>query len=272
MSKTVKLRDEDYQDQTYTVPNGVKIPLADGSGMATAYFAEGTLPITANGSYDVRDKQTADVNVDAGLGKIAAIVDNTVTALTADDLAGATSIAASKFRGCSSLQTLELPDSVLTLYNYAFQQCTGLRSVVISGSVQTIQSYVFNACTSLTDAEFRAGVTETGVQMFSQCTSLVRVSLPQTLTLLAGSSFYQCSALTSLVLPGSLTNINNDALSNTGLTRLTCLATTPPTLTQYALRGLPSSCAIYVPVESVSAYKTASGWSQYASIIQAIPT
>jgi len=33
-----------------------------------------------------------------------------------------------------------------------------------------------------------------------------------------------------------------------------------------------NNCPIYVPSESVEAYKSASGWSNYASRIQPIPT
>jgi hypothetical protein len=62
--------------------------------------------------------------------------------------------------------------------------------------------------------------------------------------------------------------------------KLTVKATTPPTLTQNALKYATSSggrynysnLMIYVPAASVDAYKTATGWSAYASKIQAIPS
>jgi hypothetical protein len=48
-----------------------------------------------------------------------------------------------------------------------------------------------------------------------------------------------------------------------------CYPTTPPTLGSQVFRRNPS--VIYVPASSVSAYKTAAGWSSYANRIQAIP-
>jgi hypothetical protein len=49
------------------------------------------------------------------------------------------------------------------------------------------------------------------------------------------------------------------------------LALVPPTLGNGAF-ATGNASAICVPAESVEAYKAASGWSGYASRIQAIPT
>ena len=60
------------------------------------------------------------------------------------------------------------------------------------------------------------------------------------------------------------------------VTTLTVLATEPPisiaTHSGEYIFDFSSATAIYVPAESVEAYKNASGWSSYADIIQAIPT
>ena len=55
------------------------------------------------------------------------------------------------------------------------------------------------------------------------------------------------------------------------LTSIIVEATTPPTLGYAALDGTHANLVIYVPSESVNAYKTATNWSKYASKIQAIP-
>jgi hypothetical protein len=54
------------------------------------------------------------------------------------------------------------------------------------------------------------------------------------------------------------------------LTTLTVQATTPPTLGSSALSGTNTNLVIKVPSASVNTYKAASGWSDYASKIQAI--
>lgn len=64
---------------------------------------------------------------------------------------------------------------------------------------------------------------------------------------------------------------NNPGWHKVGSTKLTITATTPPTLGQYAMYpNEMSTIDIFVPASSVNAYKTASGWSEFADRIQAI--
>ena len=54
------------------------------------------------------------------------------------------------------------------------------------------------------------------------------------------------------------------------LTIITCEATVPPTLGNGALGNSSRITEIYVPAESVEAYKNADGWKDFADKIQAI--
>jgi len=54
------------------------------------------------------------------------------------------------------------------------------------------------------------------------------------------------------------------------LTSVIIESTTPPESGGYEFDNT-NNCPIYVPSESVETYKAASGWSSYASRIQAIP-
>jgi len=70
-----------------------------------------------------------------------------------------------------------------------------------------------------------------------------------------------------------LTSIGSSAFNGCrGITNFICRATTPPTLGANAFSMVPTNCSIYVPAESVDTYKAASGWSDRANYIQAIPT
>jgi hypothetical protein len=66
-----------------------------------------------------------------------------------------------------------------------------------------------------------------------------------------------------------VTSIGGGAFSGcSSLTSITCEATIPPTLG--LSNNLSSVTAVYVPAESVDAYKTAINWSYYADKIQPI--
>ena len=84
--------------------------------------------------------------------------------------------------------------------------------------------------------------------------------------------FVNCSSLTSIIIPSSVTSIRTSAFENcTSLVSVTIEATNPPSVDGSVFRNTSSNLVIYVPAESVNAYKSASGWSNYASKIQAIP-
>ena len=74
-----------------------------------------------------------------------------------------------------------------------------------------------------------------------------------------------------IILPSTIKSIPTETLYyTTNMVSVTILATTPPTIGSRVLSDT-NNCPIYVPAESVDAYKAASVWSSLASRIQAIP-
>lgn len=125
---------------------------------------------------------------------------------------------------------------------------TNLVSVEIGDCVDTIDGSAFQDCSSLTSINIPSGVTTIGSAAFQTCTSLTSVTIPDSVTSISVVAFFDC----------------------TSLTNITVNAVTPPTLGPDAFR-YTNDCPIYVPCESVEAYKSASGWSTYASRIVCPP-
>ena len=160
-----------------------------------------------------------------------------------------TSIGGSAFYGCASLINITIPNSVTSIGGYAFDGCSGLTSINIPSGITSIESLTFSGCKSLTSVTIPNSVTSIGQNGFRNCSGLTSVTIPSGVTSIHPYGFYGCS----------------------GLTSITCLAETPPTLSQ-GVFTYTNNCPIYVLAESVSAYKSASGWSNYASRIQPIPS
>ena len=72
------------------------------------------------------------------------------------------------------------------------------------------------------------------------------------------------SELTTVLLPPSLEEIENSAFKECpSLNRITCLATTPPTLGKNVFEGIPEGAFLYVPSASIDLYKEAEQWKDF---------
>ena len=137
---------------------------------------------------------------------------------------------------------------------------------IIGDCVTSIGDYTFKGQTSLSSVTIPDSVTNIGYYAFYGCTSLGSITIPDSVTSIGIRAFTICTSLTSLTIPDSVTSIGNSAFLNcTGLTSITVEATTPPTLGSNVFAGT-NNCPIYVPEESVDAYKAA--WRKYADRIQ----
>ena len=141
------------------------------------------------------------------------------------------------------------------------------------GGATSIGNHTFYYCRSLTSINIPNTVTSIGPSAFLGCSSLTSVTIPSSVTVIAISAFSECTSLKSVTIPSSVNNIVNYAFRYCySLTSVTVEATTPPTLGTDVFQNTHENLVIYVPAGSVETYKSASGWSTYASKIQAIPS
>lgn len=211
-------------------------------------------------------------------------------------------IGSSAFDTCSNLSSIALPSSVTTILSSAFQRCTSLSSIVLPNTIDKIQTYAFRDCTKLSSIRIPASATNIGAGAFTGCNNITSIVvdsdnavyndgygsnciiktstsqlafgcittiIPYGVTSIGAMAFVSGQNIPSLTIPASVTAIQMQALIGASFGTITIEAIQPPTYGTNALSKSPN--AIYVPAESVDAYKTASGWSAFADKIQAIP-
>ena len=158
-----------------------------------------------------------------------------------------TSIGDGAFAECSSLTSIELPDSVTSIGDRAFLECWSLTSIELPDSVTSIGDAAFLVCSDLTSIELPDSVTSMGVNPFADCWRLKNIQVspeqpvfavidgvlfnkaekslicypagkqeeayevPQGIQQIKSYAFYDCSALTSIKLPDSVTSIGESA-------------------------------------------------------------
>ena len=196
----------------------------------------------ASHTYDV-DKECWVIRFNQEVMRIGELAFNDCRSITSVMLPDSvTAIQYSAFKGCTQLTTITLGNSVTKIGYGAFYGCSSLTSIVLPDSVTTIDSGAFNGCSSLESVTLGNGVVSIGTGAFAHCDNLTEVTLPDCVTTIRMWAFNPCDSLTSLY----------------------CKAITPPVIEESTI---DPNATIYVPIESVDAYKSAAYWSEYTSNI-----
>ena len=112
-------------------------------------------------------------------------------------------IGTAAFRGCSELETLEIPGTVRYLAEFMLTDCTSLKTLLIETTSTIIPDEMCNRCSALETFEVPESVNRICRYAFGSCTSLNYVKIPRGVTEIDPSAFYDCPNLTLGVYYGS---------------------------------------------------------------------
>ncbi len=147
---------------------------------------------------------------------------------------------------CSSLRSINIPNSVTTIGDKVFESCNSLISITIPSSVVAITNNPFYGWHGDLYNESKAFIYEDNVlfnkdktsliayiakdtkyiipncvinigkHAFGGCKSLTSINIPNSVTTIGDEAFMECESIISIKLPNSVTSIGNYAFVNCG--------------------------------------------------------
>ena len=118
-----------------------------------------------------------------------------------------TSIGASSFRYCQTLERVDLPASVREIGTEAFAFCTSLTGAAIPDGAETIGESAFWGCSSLTEVYIPGSVRSIGHTAFLWCSSLTDIVIRDGVETIGRDAFSGCSLLAEVTVPDSVKEI-----------------------------------------------------------------
>jgi len=145
---------------------------------------------------------------------------------------------------------------------------SSINSVYIGEGVTSIGERAFSGCRNIKSVAMPNSLTSIGVFSFSECFTLASVDIPDNVTSIGYGAFYRCNNVNTLNIGRGMMNIEDGAFNGCSLLSITCRAVTPPTLGgDIVFLGVYRSIPLYIPAESVPAYRSAKGWNEFTNII-----
>ncbi len=188
------------------------------------------------------------------------------------------------FSGCNSLSSITLGSAVTTIGQRAFQG-SGLKSIDIPTSVNSIGTGAFTYCLNLTQFTVQPAntylSTTDGVLFNKSQTTLIQnvlnnksaYSIPTTVTAIADNAF-EINNLIRINIPKSVTSIGNYAFQYCNyLDSVFVYASTPIDLSTKTnvFSSIKSTCSLFVPTGSKNLYAAAAQWNSIVNIIEVAP-
>ena len=119
-------------------------------------------------------------------------------------------ITSDAFNGCTNLESIELPASIIIINTNAFYNCTKLKKIVLNENLTNIGSSAFYNCSALETIAIPAKVNTIGSSAFYGCSKLRSITIPEGVTTIPTYTFARCTNLNSINLPSTLNKIGRE--------------------------------------------------------------
>lgn len=202
------------------------------------------------------------------------------------------------FSNCSSLTSITLKEGLEHIEGNAFADCRLLETITFPNSLKTVGSYAFSFTAWYNNQpnggvyagnvfyKYKGDIPENTSFVIKEGTvsispdafikenrridyGLVAVAIPNSVEIIGEYAFSQCRALRSVNIPSRVTTIESYAFSYCkSLTSVTSEIVEPLSLpSDVFFNASVANATLYVPAESVDAYKNADQWKDFGQIL-----
>ena len=190
-----------------------------------------------------------------------------------------------------TVKSISIPKGISVINSPLFAGCSNLTSIVVDSEnhyydsrencnaiITTAQNPYFTPNTLIAGCKttnIPNSVAEIGDKAFYN-SAIESITIPTGVTKIGRSAFNKSNQLSSVTLPASLKEIGYWAFADClSLNTIICYAIEPPTISSNTFFGsnpIYNNPSVYVPAESVEAYKNAEHWKWFAKVLPIEPT
>lgn len=169
-------------------------------------------------------------------------------------------------KGFISEQHINVREGTTAIAPYGFSW-SSMMSITIPESVVSIGQYAFSGCSSLISITIPPLVTSLNSGAFQNCSSLTSVIIPDLVTSIGNYVFTYCSNLTSITIGRSVESIGDGVFSDCNLLKtIQSYAVVPPTIKNTTFSSYDAT--LYVPAGCKVAYQEAEYWKNFTDIVE----
>ena len=205
------------------------------------------------------------------------------TYLKSVSLLNVTSIGNYAFYGCSGIENMTIPSTVISIGYGALVKMTAMKKFVLSSGnayffvdsngvlfdkgKTTLN--VYPAGSTATSYTLPTTVTVIEMYAFAGASKLNDVTLPDILKTIDSYTFSGCTSMKKITIPANVEKIGSSAFSGCiSLMSVTSKIVSPKSISDNVFDGLPSSATLYVPTGTKSKYQSLTGWNKFTNIVE----
>lgn len=166
----------------------------------------------------------------------------------------------SSAEGGKNVQSVSLPDGLVSIGESAFYGCVSLKSINLPAGLQTIGNSAFYGCAALTGLTGGKDVQTIGKSAFSGCVALAGLPAFESVKTIGQFAFYGCAGLqTANILSGALESLGDNVFADCAALKYATLSGIYETLPSCTFVNCASLTEVALPASLKTIGSTAFG-------------